>query len=609
MLSLCGWFTPGNQHNDPASIDTVANGLAADTGKSYQTVTAGGFNFISNAFSTQVVNDSDLYVYASGTIRSAYTSSPESITVQELAQGYLSKGEHFLADLQGTFSVYLYDKRQNKLLLAIDPIGGQQLYYYENSHTLYFSNTLTALLTHPEVPKKIEPQRLFDFFYFHNIPSPNTIYQNIKKLGPGEFICVKGNQTQRQSYYRHDYREQSLSSPAELSEQCRQLIETSVSSESHENTGAFLSGGTDSSTVTAFLAKISDTPVKTFSIGFEAQGYDESEYARITAKRFGTDHHEYYVTKDDVLDCMPKIASTYSEPFGNASAVPTFYCAKLAKEAGVSRLLAGDGGDEIFAGNERYLKNKVFGYYQQIPKPLRLHALDPLLANQYVAKLPFLGKASSYVRQSNIPLPDRMETYNFINRTPVNDIFTPALISQIDIGAPLKQQQAIYNQAWADSDLNRMLALDMKFTLADNDLRKVTLMCELNDIDVRFPLLSQELMMFAARLPDELKIKGHKLRFFFKETMKDILATETITKSKHGFGLPFGLWLRDHPPLRDYTHDRLKSISQRGFIQPSYIEHIMTQHQQDDASYYGVMIWLLIVLEEWLDQHEPGFSL
>ena len=189
------------------------------------------------------------------------------------------------------------------------------------------------------------------------------------------------------------------------------------------NTGSFLSGGTDSSTVSGMLCEVSGAPARTYSMGFDATGYDEMEYARIAAKHFKTDHHEYYVTPDDLLEGIPLVARSYDQPFGNSSAVPAWICASRARADGITKLLAGDGGDELFGGNSRYAKQRVFGWYETIPALLRSAVVEPISGLPGLGSIPLVKKGVSYVEQASVPMPDRMEMYNLLHRLGIDAVF------------------------------------------------------------------------------------------------------------------------------------------------------------------------------------------
>ena len=271
--------------------------------------------------------------------------------------------------------------------------------------------------------------------------------------------------------------------------------------------GCFLSGGTDSSTVAGMIGEVSGQPAATYSIGFEAEGYDEMEYARIAARHFKTEHHEYYVTPDDLVRSIPSVAQYYDQPFGNSSALPAYYCAKMAKEDGVSKILAGDGGDELFGGNTRYAKQKVFGYYDSVPGLLRNALLEPLLLKTPLGRLPLARKGASYIEQAKIPLPDRGQIYNMLHRLGINQVFDPNFLARVDIDDPIRQQRGVWNLALAQSQTNRELAFDWRYTLAECDLPKVVGTTSLAGIEVGFPMLDDHLLNFSLQLPASYKVE------------------------------------------------------------------------------------------------------
>jgi asparagine synthase (glutamine-hydrolysing) len=327
------------------------------------------------------------------------------------------------------------------------------------------------------------------------------------------------------------------------------------------------------------------------------------DYARIASRHFGTEHHEYYVTPDDVVDALPMIASAYDQPFGNASAVATYYCARLAKSDGVTRLLAGDGGDELFGGNTRYAKQYQLSLYEKLPASLRRTLIEPLLSARGSAAFPLVRKARSYVEQASRPMPARYDAYNLVERLGPQNVFTPEFLSCVDLGAPLTLIGETYGRFCRSSLINQMLGIDLKFTLADNDLPKVTRMCELAGVEVAFPLLDEAVVELSSHLPANLKLRGTALRYFFKEALRDFLPGEILVKQKHGFGLPVGAWLTEHRGLSALAGDCLSSLKARDIIAPTFIDQLLQEHIRAHPAYFGTMAWVLMMLELWFQKH------
>ena len=522
-----------------------------------------------------------------------------------LAAGIDRLGPAILGGLHGAFAVAWIDGRSGEALLAIDRVGGRcPLVYFQRGETLLFGSSGAALDAHPAASGEVDLQGLYNFIYFYMVPGPGTARRDVRRLLPGTYLHLKNGDAGVVRYHETRFEERGSKRLADLEEEFHAVLRQSVADDFQADTTAcFLSGGTDSSAVAGVAAALSDRRSPSYSIGFEAGGYDEMSYARIAARRFGIDHREYYVTPADVADLIPRLAAAYGDPFGNESAVPTYYCAKRAAEDGSRRMLAGDGGDELFAGNERYAIQHVFGIYGRVPAALR-SVFEPVLfsipAGERIAPI---RRARNYVRSASSPMPQRMQAYNYLERLGRQRILEPAFLEQVDPGQPLRLLGEAYAGARADSMLNRMLAMDCRFTLADNDLQKVSRMGELAGVDVRYPLLSDSMVDFASRLPPNLKLRHLKLRWFWKHALRDFLPREVLTKKKHGFGLPFGVWLREDTRLRELAGDSLAGLKARRIIRPAFIDELTGLHRQDHAAYYGVIIWVLMMLEQWFRHH------
>ncbi len=479
----------------------------------------------------------------------------------------------------------------------------------ERVHFAARADELAALAPRAE----IDPQALFDYFYFHVIPSPRTIFRGVHRLEPATLARFDGAQLEQRPWWKPRFAEPASADFDKLAAQFRALLQAAVADQLDGSKPAcFLSGGTDSSTVAGMIGQVLGRAGATYSIGFEAEGYDEMQYARIAARRFGTEHHEYYVTPEDLVSGIAQVAGSYDQPFGNSSVVPAYYCAKMAREDGVSRLIAGDGGDEFFGGNVRYAKQRVFGYYDQVPGVLRRGLLEPVLQGTPVGALPLARKGRSYIEQARVPLPDRMQMYNLLLRLGPDNIFERGFLAQVDAGDPLRQQRAVWQQAaqaGPASPLNLMLAYDWRYTLTEADLRKVRGSTALAGVQTRFPFLDHRLVDFSLGLPLSYKLKGHKLRWFFKEALRGFLPDEILAKKKQGFGLPFGVWANRHPALKAFATDALQSLATRGVVRADFITTLLKEHLPAHPGYYGEMVWVSMILEHWLRRHAPGYRL
>ena len=527
-------------------------------------------------------------------------------------QAFARSGTSAPAAVGGDFAVALR-LPDGRIFLAVDRFAVRSLCYRQVGDSLRFAERADELLDAPgDASAEIDPQAIFDYLFGHAIASPRTIFKDVFRLPPGHCALFENGRLTVAPYWTPTFSEKPAAF-ASLREEFRALLHDAVARQVGEldpaRVGCFLSGGTDSSTVAGMLCAVAGRPAASYSIGFDAAGYDEMEYARIAARHFGTDHHEYYVTPDDLVRGIPEVAAHYDQPFGNSSALPAYYCARLAKADGIGKMLAGDGGDELFGGNSRYAKQRVFGWYERIPAPLRGGLMEPLLGLPGARRLPLLRKAASYVEQARVPLPDRMHMYNLLLRLGVDEVLSPDFLARIDLDAPARQQRAVWAQARTDSPVNRTLAFDWRYTLAENDLPKVCGTTRLAGVEVGFPLLDKRLLDFSLALPADYKLKGLKLRWFFKEALRGFLPDEIIAKKKQGFGLPFGVWANRHAGLKRLAEDSLHSLGRRGIVRADFIDTLLTKLLPEHPGYYGEMVWILTMLEQWLQAKAPGFVL
>ena len=611
MSGLCGWIGHGSKITENRQlVERMARPLVRFDDSNVQILVRGNsaLAVAANGENAHFYQNKELMVALWGRVqfldsRLAQLAHTDGVA-KTLTNSWLDNGEKAFAGLVGTFVLCILDERSGEAVLAVDRMGTQPVSYQISGEGIVFGTSADAIIANPLARSEIDPQSLYNYVYFHMVPSPGTIYQGQKRLLPGEFLIFKKGRTKSGKYWEMNYLETKQRPFEELKQDFLGVLRSSVrKAVGDQEVGAFLSGGTDSSTIVGILSEINSRPARTYSIGFEAAGYDEMEYARIAARHFSTEHHEYYVTPDDIVEAIPQIAAIFDQPFGNSSAIPTFYCARKAKADGVTRLLGGDGGDELFGGNVRYAKQYIFSLYEHLPSVLRKQIVEPLVFGiPGGANLPVICKARSYIEQATVPMPARTETYNLLDRYGHKEVFTSEFLANVNPGQPIALINETYYQTHAKSLINRMLSLDLKFTLADNDLPKVVRSCELAGVKVAFPFLDDEIVAYSAQLKPRLKLKGTKLRYFFKEALRGFLPNEIITKPKHGFGLPFGVWLQHHKPLQTLATDSLSDLKSRNIIRADFINKLLGQHLNDHVGYHGTMVWVLMMLEQWYKQ-------
>jgi len=507
-----------------------------------------------------------------------------------------------LTKLGGAFALAMIDEARREAFLAVDRFAIENLYFVTGDHGFAFANRSRVLAGHPAVANRFRIQDLFESVYFHWLPGPAAGYVGMQRLLPGHYAHWRDGSLEIKPYWQPAFAVDHQSGAAALGAELRDAVEEAVARRLPQHSPAcFLSGGLDSSTVTGYCGRLRPADTVAYTIGFEADGYDEMEFARNAAAHFGVRHERYYVTPSDIVDSLGAIIDEFDAPFGNASAIPTYYCAKLAASRGHRLILAGDGGDELFGGNARYQKQMVFEHYCRLPAAVRHALLEPM-----VKGLPdglqrgLLGKAASYVRQASVPLPDRLMTYNLLNFVAPQSFLAPAMIDAIDFAAPLRGLRAMYDAPAGMDIINRLLRLDWRITLADSDLPKVSRMCALAGIDVAYPLLDEDVVDLSMRLPPAMKVTSKEMRPLYRQAFADFLPQATLTKSKQGFGLPFGVWLHEQATLRDFANDNLAYLEQAGVLAKGFRDAFLTHKIKEHPAYFGTLAWILLALGLWL---------
>lgn len=502
----------------------------------------------------------------------------------------------------GRYSQVLWNLAEGRVVARTDPFRTCPIYHARVDGGWLLASDLRLILRTGLVTRRVSPAAVYQFLNFSYIAAPLTAIEGISKLPAGEQWVLEGGRESTSRYWDARYPADLQGSEASRVAALRDRIESTVRDfrcADASGWGTFLSGGTDSSSISGILARAHDKPLDSFSIGFAEQGYDELGFSQIASQAFGLNPHEYRVSEQDAVQAIGHLVKAYDEPFGNASAIPTYYCAKIAADHGVSMMIAGDGGDEIFGGNERYLKDKIFEAFHTAPGWVRgigeaaagaLKGVDNRFAN----------RVKNFVRRGSLPNPDRFYSDDSFASDHFEELLTPGFRARVGIDDALDVQRRIYARAEADCTLHRLMYLDLKLTIADNDVVKVVRASRSAGVDVMFPYLDPRLVEFTGHLPGSDKVRGSNKRHLFKLATEQILPEAIRKKKKQGFGLPISVWLRRNGPYGALAHDVVLSdrALQRGYANPDYIRRLIGRHESG-AWDHSAEIHSLMMLELW----------
>jgi len=524
-----------------------------------------------------------------------HTFSTHSDT-EAIVHAYEEFGPDCLQHLRGMFAFAIWDERARRLFIARDRAGKKPLYYTTTPKgTFVFGSELKGLLEHPDVVKELDPEALDAYLTLGYVPDPLSIFRGIHKLPPGHFLTFSDGVVSVKQYWDFELSNDQSMSETDCLEELRKLLDESVRLRliSDVPLGAFLSGGIDSSTVVAMMARHMGQPVKTFSIGFHEDSYNELKYARLTAKKFATDHHEFLVTPD-ICSIVDELVWHFDEPFADSSAIPTYMVSKLAREH-VTVILSGDGGDELFAGYTRYVVDRKREGFGLLPRPLREHVMRPLSQH-----LPHATWGRNYLHNVSLdPISrylDSVSVFTSLNR---KALYTPEFSNKLGHANYVSSLfQDLVDKVDSNEPLDRLLYLDSKTYLPGDILTKVDRMSMAVSLEARAPLLDHKLIEFVTKIPASLKLAGLETKYLLKKAVKDLVPSEILNRPKQGFGVPIQEWINQQ--LRSRLRETLTEprTRQRGYVDPRYVDVLLDEHERGRRD-HSTGLWALFMLELW----------
>ena len=521
-----------------------------------------------------------------------FKTSSDTETIVHAFEEY---GADCLQHLRGMFAFAIWNKRDESLFVARDRVGKKPLFYALTERgNFVFGSEMKVLLAHGEISEEIDFPALDAYLTFGYVPEQFCIFKNVYKLLPGHFLTFKNGEIKTRKYWDFDYRKVSgIKTEAEYIEILREKIKDAVKVRliSEVPLGAFLSGGVDSSSVVAMMSQILDAPVKTFSIGFNEDSFNELKYARVAAEHFQTEHHEFIVTPD-LVETVDELVWHFDEPFADSSALPTFMVSKMARDY-VTVVLSGDGGDELFAGYTRYVVDRKRSGMANLPSFVRrnLRAVSE--------SLPHGAKGRNYLYNVSLDALDRyIDSISQYNALRKKSLYSKDFQSRLNGNSGASVYRNIAESVSTGNAIDNLLYLDSKTYLPGDILTKVDRMSMAASLEARVPLLDHELIEFVTQIPPDLKMKGFETKYIFKKAMEGIVPKEILYREKQGFGVPIEEWINNQ--LRARIHETLLDARtlQRGYFEKSYIQTLLDEHSKSRRD-HSHALWILWMLELW----------
>jgi asparagine synthase (glutamine-hydrolysing) len=517
---------------------------------------------------------------------------------------YEEYGEAMLEQINGMFAFALWDKRKEKLLIARDRFGEKPLYYGIFDGKLIFASEPKVLLANSVVKTEINTDALRQYLSFDYVPAPHSIYKNVYKLPAAHLLILEKGEIRTRRYWNLSFQKEDFPTSFEKSvEDLRELLADAVKMRmvSDVPLGILLSGGVDSSTVAAFAQQFSGEKIKTFSIGFEEDSFDESKFALQVAEHLGTEHYEDKLSVEKAADLIMEIGGWLDEPLSDGSLLPTLLLSRFVRKH-VTVALGGDGGDEIFAGYPMYYGHKMARVYDSIPQFLRAGVIEPIVNSLPVSSsnLSFDYKAKRFVAASKYDAVTRHHSwFGSFSIDEQNELLNKDILATTS-GDIYRDANDLLKLTDAENEIERMQFLDMNFYMAEDILTKVDRASMAVSLEVRAPFLDPRIAQFAAQIPLEYKLKGNKGKYILKKAVAPLLPKNILQRPKKGFGIPIAEWLKNR--LNPLMHDLLapERLEKQGLFNSDFVQKIIKEHETNYASHHK-QLWTLLVFQLWFD--------
>lgn len=538
------------------------------------------------------------------------TTSSDTECLVHLYEEY---GDTFATHLRGMFAFAIWDDRRKRLVMGRDRLGIKPYYYWHDGESLYFGSELKCLLAVEHFERKIDLRAFSDYFTYKYVPGPRTIYEGIQEIPPGHVAVWQEGKLAFTRYWQLQHTPGPERPVEYYAEGLRHHLEEAVKLHlvSEVPLGAFLSGGIDSSAIVAMMSRAGQGTVKTFTIGFEdgQVGVDERPFARTIAEQYGTDHSEYLYEnpQKQVADMLPAIVEAFDEPFADSSAIPNYMVSEAARKF-VTVALSGTGGDELFAGYERYRGAMAAEKYRAIPGWLRRGVVTPLvrhLPEMRAAGL-WIDRAKRFVDGAELPLPQRYQRFlAAFDEADKAALFSGDVRAELAKLGPYQTPLAMSRVPGVGDPLEAMLASDQATYLVDDELRKTDRLSMWHSLEVRVPFLDHKVVEFAATIPARYKLMGMTKKFVLLKAVDGMLPPSILNRRKQGFSIPLADWLRG--PLRPLVNDLLHPLSapEQGILQHKTVRKMLEDHQSGIVN-NETPIWCLVILSLWLKKYMTG---